>query len=550
MSGDRTAPPPPAAPDEGSARTYSGVPVEPCYRPDDGAGSDYAARLGDPGSYPFARGVRPPSASRRGWVQRELSGEGDPARSNAQLRHLLAHGQTGLDVIGDAPTMAWMAPDHPLARHAIGTTGVSLCRLDDYDELYRGLPLDEISLSHSLPAPLAIGALWCVARRRGVPPERLRGSTIQCPYFCEDTGYSVRMPFELRLRYAADSIAFAAETLPRFHGFLEDTYYIADGALDSIDEMAFGFVETRGLVREVVRRGGPVDRFAPRIAFLVNCRMDVFEEIAKIRATRRIYARMLRDEFGARDPRALAVNVAVHTSGMSLTAQQPVNNIVRGALQAFALALAGVQAIEVSTFDEAFRTPSPEAHEVALRTQQIVDLEARGGRVADPLGGSWYVESLTDDIERRIAARVAQIEAMGDPAALVDGGWFRGVFQDAMEREARAIADGSQPRVGVNCFQIPEEKDVLLRHVVEAKLPPFRARIDEIRRHRDTRDAVRTRESMAALGEIAARREANLMPGIIGALEADATAGEIAGAMRVAYGRPADPFAPGAGARA
>ncbi|MBM4335436.1 MAG: methylmalonyl-CoA mutase [Deltaproteobacteria bacterium] len=543
---NRAAPTPePTPPADAAGQTHSGVPVEPFYRPEDLAGSDYASRLGDPGAYPFARGVRPPSTVRRGWVQRELSGEGDPARSNAQLRQLLAHGQSGLDVIGDAPTMAWMDPDHALARHAIGTQGVSLCRLDDFDELYRGLPLGEITLSHSLPAPITVAALWCIARRRGVAPERLRGSVIQTPYFCEDTGYAVHMPFELRLRLAADSIAFSAETMPRFHAFLEDTYYISDGALDAVDEMAFGFVETRGLIRELLRRGVPVDRFAPRIAFLVNCRMDVFEEIAKIRATRRLHARMMRDEFGARDPRSLAVNVTVHTSGMSLTAQQPVNNIVRGAIQAFALALSGVQAIEVSAFDEAFRTPSPEAHAVALRTQQIVDLEARAGRVLDPLGGSWFVESLTDEIERRIESRVAQIEAMGDPAALVDGGWFRGVFRDAMEREARAVADGSLARVGVNCFQIPEEEDVLLREVVEGKIEPFRARIEEIRHHKSTRDALKTSESLSALGALAARRDANLMPGLVDALEAGATMGEIASSLRVAYGRPADPFSPG-----
>ena len=251
------------------------------------------------------------------------------------------------------------------------------------------------------------------------------------------------MPFKLRVRLAVDSIAFCSTEMPKFHAFLEDTYFISEGGLDAVEEMALGFVEMRGLVRELLQRGIAIDRFAPRIAILVNCRMDFFEEIAKIRATRRLFARMMRDEFGARDPRSWAVNIAAHTSGLSLTAQQPVNNIVRGAMQALALALAGVQAIEISTFDEAFRTPSPEAHLVGLRTQQIVHLESSVTRVADPLGGSYYVESLTDEMERRIWEMVQAIEAKGDPAHLSDSGWFRSLFQAAMERHARALADGS-----------------------------------------------------------------------------------------------------------
>jgi methylmalonyl-CoA mutase N-terminal domain/subunit len=522
--------------------TQSRIPLKPVYGPGDLDGWSPAERLGDPGAFPYTRGVRAHPEERGGWIQRELSGEGDPARSNAQFKYLLSKGQTGLDVIGDTPSMACLDPDHPFAEHAVDTQGVSLCHLDDYRELYRDLPLDRITLSHSLQPAFALAGLYCVTRERGVSPAVLRGSVLQVPFYCEDTGYAIHMPFDLRLRLAVDSIAFCSEEMPRFHSFLEDTYYISDGGLDAVEEMALGFVEIRGIVRALLDRGVAIDSFAPRIAILVNCRMDFFEEIAKIRATRRLFARMMRDEFGARDPRSLAVNVAAHTSGLSLTAQQPVNNVVRGATQALALALAGAQAIEVSTFDEAYRIPSPEAHLVGLRTQQVIQLESGVTRVADPLGGSHYVESLTDEMERRIEERVLRIEAAGEPAQLCETGWFRGIFEEAMERHTRELGDGTLRKVGVNEHVIPEEEDVLLREVAQEKIDPFRERIDAIREHRARRDAGRVKAALESLHACACERDTNVMGDIVAATEAGASMGEMAGVLRMAYGQPADPF--------
>jgi methylmalonyl-CoA mutase N-terminal domain/subunit len=522
--------------------TQSRIPLKPVYGPGDLEGWSPAERLGDPGAFPYTRGVLAHPEARGGWIQRQLSGEGDPARSNAQFKFLLSKGQTGIDVIGDTPTMACLDPDHPFAEHAVGTQGVSLCCLDDYRTLYRDLPLDRITLSHSLQPTFAVAALHCVARERGISPAVLRGSVIQAPYYCEDTGYALHMPFDLRLRLAVDSIAFCSEEMPRFHSFLEDTYYISDGGLDAAEEMALGFVEIRGIVRALLERGVAIDSFGPRIAILVNCRIDFFEEIAKIRATRRLFARMMRDEFGAQNPRSLAVNIAAHTSGLSLTAQQPANNVIRGATQALALALASAQAIEVSTFDEAFRIPSPEAHLVGLRTQQVIQLETGVTRVADPLGGSYYVESLTDEMERRIEERVHRIEAAGDPAHLCETGWFRRIFQDAMERHARELGDGTLRKVGVNEHVIPEEEDVLLREVAQEKIDPFRERIDAIREHRARRDSGRVKAALESLHACASDRDANLMGDVVAATEAGATMGEMAGVLRMAYGQPADPF--------
>jgi len=519
----------------------SGIRLQPVYRPADVRELDYENDLGDPGSYPYTRGRRLETDGGK-WIHRELSGEGDPRRSNEQLKDLLSKGQTGLDVIGDAPTMALIDADHPFAEHSVGTQGVSLCTGADYTTLFDGLPLGEVSFSASLSPAFGIAGFYGAARAHGLDPKTLRGSVVNAPFFCEDCGYATQSPFELRLRLSADAIEFCSVEMPKFHSFLEDTYFISDGGLNAVEEMALGFVEIRYVVRELLRRGVDIDRFAPRIAILVNCSMDVFETVAKIRATRRLYARMMKEEFGAKDPRSMAVNIASHTSGLSLTAQQPINNVVRGTVQAMALAMAGVQAMEISTFDEAFRTPSAAAHEVGLRTQQIIALESNMSHVNDPLGGSYFIETLTDEMERRIDTMLHEIEAMGDPAALSDNGWFRKLFTDAMSRYARQIDDGSRPKVGLNVFRVPEAEDTLLRDESEAKIEPARQRVEELREYRAARDDSAWRESLRALHAAAGREGENLIRHLITAAECGATMGESSGVLREAYGAPYDPF--------
>ncbi|MBW2369778.1 MAG: methylmalonyl-CoA mutase, partial [Deltaproteobacteria bacterium] len=328
--------------------TRSGISVKSVYTPGDTENMDYEKHLNAPGKYPYTRGRKSSSHHTGGWIQRELSGEGGPSRSNEQLKYLISKGQTGIDVIGDSPTLAMLDPDHPLAKNAVGTQGVSLCCHNDYRELFKGLPLGDISVSFSLPQVFALAGFYLAAGERGVPSEQLRGSVVQIPFYAEDCAYAVHMPFALRLRLAADTMAFCAEHMPKFHSFVEDTYYFSETGLNAVEEMALGFIEIRHLVREMLKRGIGIDTFAPRIAIVVNCSMDFFEEIAKIRATRRLFARMMKEEFGAKDPRSLSVAITCHTSGLSLTAEQPFNNIIRGTVQAMALVLAGVQAIEIS----------------------------------------------------------------------------------------------------------------------------------------------------------------------------------------------------------
>lgn len=515
-------------------RTRSGIPLEQYYA----APGDMGER---PGAFPFTRGRASHRNVHGRWIQRQLSGEGDARQSNAQIHYLIEHGQTGVDVIGDSPTQAMMDPDHPLAREAVGTQGVSLCCKQDFIDLYRGLPLDQVSVSSSVPAIVAISGLILAARETGFPIDKLRGSVLQPPLYAEDCCYAVHLPVEFRVRLSLDTMEYCANEMPRFHSFLEDTYFFSEAGLSPVEEMALGFVEIRHLTRQLMARGVPVDAFAPRIAILVNCGMDFFEEIAKLRATRRLFATMMRDEFGAKDPRSQSVVITSHTSGLSLTAQQPVNNVVRGTLQALSLVLGGVQAIEISAFDEAFRTPSREAHRVALRTQQIIDLESGAGRVSDPLGGAYFVEYLTDEIEARIRARIEEIESTGDPEALSRDGYFRTIFHDAMVDSHRRVESGEAKVVGMNVHRIPPEEDRLMRDLAEEKIEPCTEQIDRIVKFKRTRDPAAVKQGLRAV-RAAARATENLVPVVTQALDLGATVGEITGMMRVGLGQPYDPL--------
>lgn len=519
--------------------TRSGIDLAPVYRPGDADSADYEQKLGDPGQYPFTRGTR--AFSGQGWIQRELSGEGDARRSNEQFKYLMSLGQTGLDVIGDSPTMSLMDPDHPLARYTVGTQGVSLCCHHDYRQLLDGIPLDQMSISSSSPSMFMVASLFLLAEERGVSPAHLRGSVIEWPFYAEHCSYAYKMPFDLHLRMSCDVIEFCSQEMPRFHGFLEDTYFFSEAGLNAVEEAALGFVEIRHIVRTLIGRGLDVDSFAPRIAILTNCSMDFYEEIAKIRAMRRIFARMMKEEFGAKDPRSQAVNIAVHTSGLSLTTEQPANNIVRGAVQTVALGLAGVSALEISTFDEGYRTPSKEAHLVGLRTQQVIDLETNINSVQDPFGGSWFMESLTDEVEAKIVAMVDDIESRGDPAELVESGFFKQFFRHTMGRYHHQVHDGDVVKVGSNIHQMPPEEDTLLRDISEEKIEPLFDRVEQMGVYRAGRDQDRLRATLQQLHDVV-RTEENMVPTVLDCTRAGATMGEVAGIMRQAWGIPYDPY--------
>lgn len=517
-----------------SILTRSGLPLKDLYGADDGKSES-------PGQFPFTRGRMANAHATGTWIQRELSGEGDGRRSNEQIHYLLEHGQTGIDVIGDAPTQSMLDPDNPLARAAVGTQGVSLCRKQDYIDLFKGVPFASTSISSSVPAIMSLSGLVLAAREADFPIDKLRGSVLQPPLYVEDCSYAFHLPVEFRVRLSLDCMEYCALHMPKFHSYIEDTYFFSESGLYPVEEMALGFLQIRHLTRLLIERGVPVDSFAPRIAILVNCGMDFFEEIAKVRATRRLYAKMMRDEFGAANERSLSVAISSHTSGLSLTAQQPVNNIVRGTLQAMSLVLAGVQALEISAFDEAYRTPSKEAHLVGLRTQQIIDLETGAARISDPLGGSYFVEQLTDEMERRIVEKIAELEALGDPNALASGGYFRQLFHDAMERGQRRVETGELPVVGLNLLQIPDEDDTLLKEVTTSKIETWHSQTERIEQFKITRNIAGAKAAMERVTAAVGTGE-NLVPVVIAALDADATVGEIVTTMRRALNMAPDIF--------
>lgn len=519
---------------ERAATTRSGVPLQAWYGPASG-------QVERPGTFPYTRGRKAGAQAQGGWIQRELSGEGDGKRSNEQIRFLLEHGQNGVDVIGDAPTQSMLDADHPLALAAVGTQGVSLCRKQDYLDLFEGVPFAMTSISSSAPAIMALCGLVLAAREAKFPLEKLRGSVLQGPLYTEDCSYATHLPVAFRTRLALDCMEFCARQMPKFHSYVEDTYFFSESGLYPIEEMALGFLQIRYLTRALIARGVPVDSFAPRIALLVNCGMDFFEEIAKVRATRRLFAKMMRDEFGAQDERSHSVAISSHTSGLSLTAQQPANNIVRGALQALSLVLGGVQAMEISAFDEAYRTPSEEAHLVGLRTQQIIDIESGAARVADPLGGSYFVEALTDEMERDINAQLRDLELLGDPATLAEKGYFRGLFHDAMERGQRRVETGDLAIVGVNLLQVAADQDTLLKEVTTRKITTWREQSLRIVAFKRERDIAAAKAALERIGKVVRSGE-NLVPAVIAALDACATVGEIVTAMRRALDMAPDAF--------
>jgi methylmalonyl-CoA mutase N-terminal domain/subunit len=517
-----------------SSTTRSGIPLSRFYSAPNGRGEQ-------PGVFPYTRGRMASPHTEGAWIQRELSGEGDGARSNEQIRYLLENGQTGIDFVGDAPTQSMLDPDHPLTRNAVGTQGVSLCCKQDYLDLFDGVSFDGVSISTSVPAVFALSGLTLAAREASFPLDKIRGSVLHAPLFVEDCGYAWHLPVEVRVRMALDSIEYCTQYMPKYHAYLEDTYFFAESGLTPVEEMALGFVQMRHLIRKLIARGVSVDSFAPRIAFLVDCGMDFFEEIAKIRATRRIYALMMRNEFGAQNERSMSIAISGHTSGLSLTAQQPANNVVRGTLQALSLVLGGVQALEISAFDEAFRPPSKEAHIVGLRTQQIIDLESGAAKVLDPLAGSYFVEQLTDELEARIRARIDEIEAMGDPEALTNQGFFRDIFHQAMKDAHRLVETGEMSMVGVNVHAMSEVDDTLLRDVSTSKIEPWHGHTQRIERFRCERNIARTCAGLDGVTRAMTSSD-NLVEAVVEAFDASASVGEIVTTMRRAVGISSDVF--------
>jgi methylmalonyl-CoA mutase N-terminal domain/subunit len=505
----------------------------PVYGPQDWAG-DPERDLGAPGQFPFTRGVHPSMYQGRLWTMRQYAGFGTAEETNARFRHLLAAGQTGLSVAFDLPTQMGYDSDHPMAEGEVGRAGVAIDTVDDLERLFHEIPLDRVSTSMTINATAAIllAMYVVVGEEQGVPLQALQG-TIQNDILKEFIARGTYIyPPEPSLRLIVDVFRFVTDAGMKFNPISISGYHIREAGATAAQELGFTFADGLEYVRRAVAAGLDVDRFAPRLSFFFAGYTAVFEEVAKFRAARRLWARLMRERFGAGEE-ACRLRFHTQTGGATLTAQQPVNNVVRVAIQALAAVLGGTQSLHTNSYDEALALPTQASATLALRTQQVLAHETGVPQVVDPVGGSWYVERLTDEMERAALELIEQVEALGGAARAIE----RGYFQEAIARSAyaqqRRVESGEQVVVGVNRFDDGSG-------VPTVPQPDYRALAEGQRRRVGQARAGREREGLAralgALREAAAAPEAPLMPSILAAVRARATVGEISDVLRECWG--------------
>ena len=514
--------------------TTSHIEIKPVYTRQDAAGVEPDRALARPGEFPFTRGVHPTMYRGRLWTMRQYAGYGTAAESNRRFRYLLEQGQTGLSVAFDLPTQIGYDSDHPQARGEVGRVGVAIDSLEDMEELFAGIPLDRVSTSMTINATAAILlALYvAVARRQGVNPQKLAG-TVQNDILKE---YMARgtyiFPPRPALRLVTDIFAYCKEELPEWNTISISGYHIREAGSTAVQEVAFTLANALTYVQAAVERGLSVDDCAPRLSFFFNAHSDFFEEVAKFRAARRLWARLLRERYQPKDERSLLLRFHAQTAGSTLTAQQPDVNVVRTALEALAAVLGGCQSLHCNAKDEALGLPTEEAALLALRTQQVIAQESGVADTVDPLGGAYYVESLTEGIERRAREYLERIEKLGGMLAAIEKGWVQREIQQAAFEFQRAVERGEQVVVGGNRYTAAQEGAVpTLRIDPEIE----QAQVERLRRLRARREAAPVRTALARVEE-AARSSENLMPPILQAVEAYATVGEIADALRRVFG--------------
>ncbi|HHQ48390.1 MAG TPA: methylmalonyl-CoA mutase, partial [Acidobacteria bacterium] len=511
----------------------SGFELDPVYGPwsvEEGL----EERLGLPGEPPFARGPYPTMYRGRFWTMRQYAGFSTAAESNRRYRYLLEQGQTGLSVAFDLPTQIGYDSDDPMSAGEVGRVGVAIDSLADMETLMEGIPLDRVSTSMTINATAAIllAMYLAVARKQGIGWDRVSG-TIQNDILKEYMARGTyRFPPRPSLRLITDVFAFCGREVPRWNTISISGYHIREAGSTAVQELAFTLADGIEYVRAAVGAGLEVDRFAPRLSFFFNAHNNLFEEVAKFRAARRLWARILRDRFGAANPKSLMLRFHTQTAGSTLTAQQPENNVVRVAIQALAAVLGGTQSLHTNSRDEALALPTEASARIALRTQQIIAHESGVADVADPLGGSWLVESLTDRMEAEAEALIDEIEAMGGALKAIEAGFQQRHIAEAAYRYQRAVEEGEQIVVGVNGFTVEDEEPIPLMKVDERVEAEQVARLRELRA---TRDRVRVQSALEAL-EAAARTDANLLPPILAAVEAYATIGEISAALVRVFG--------------
>ena len=504
------------------------------YTPLDTAGLDYERDLGYPGEYPYTRGVQPTMYRGRLWTMRQYAGFGTANESNERFKFLLEQGQTGLSIAFDLPTQIGMDSDDPNADAEVGQVGVAIDSLADMEDMFAGIPLDRVSTSMTINAPAAVlvAMYMVVAEKQGVPAGDVMG-TAQNDVLKEYVARGTYIyPPRQSLRLAADLITYCARYAPKFNSISVSGYHIRDAGSTAAQEIGFAFANAIAYMEACQRSGVDIVDVAPRISWIFNTHNNFFEEIAKYRALRRMWARLLRERFGAKDPNSWKLRTHIQTGGATLTAQQPENNVVRASIQAMASVLGGVQSMALSCYDEALAIPTTEAQRIALRTQQIIAHETGVTDTADPFGGSYYVESLTDEIERKAQEYIDRIEDMGGAVAAIESGYVQTEIQEAAVRQQREIESGERVVVGVNKFRSDEEPEPTIFRV---NTELSRGQMERLRRVRETRDGAKAAAALRTLGETA-RGDEHLMPGILDAVRAYATLGEICGELRKAWG--------------
>ena len=519
-----------------SFETDSGLLIDALYAPEDlgDRGFDYAEDIGFPGEFPYTRGVQPSAYRGRVWTMRQYSGYATAEDTNRRFRYLLEQGQTGLSVAFDLPTQIGYDSDHPLAKGEVGKVGVPICSLEDMETLFDGIPLGRVSTSMTINATASLLLCFYIAaaKRQGATPDQVSG-TIQNDILKE---YIARgtyaYPPRPSMRLVVDVFKYCAESVPRWNTISISGYHMREAGATAVQELAFTFANGIAYVQAALDAGLKVDDFAPRLSFFFVAQNNLFEEVAKFRAARRIWARIMRDRFGAKDPRSMMLRFHTQTAGVSLTAQQPDNNVIRCTVQALAAILGGSQSLHVNSRDEALALPTEESAQLSLRTQQILAYESGAADVVDPLGGSWYIESLTNDLESQTMDYINRIDDMGGAVAAIENGFQMREIGDAAYRHRQEVESGDRIIVGVNRYNTEEPPVEGLMRVDEEAARQQIARLERLRRERDGSAA---QSALARLSD-AARSDDNTVPAILECVEAYCTLGEMSGVLREAFG--------------
>jgi methylmalonyl-CoA mutase, N-terminal domain len=520
-----------------SFETPSGLPVDTVYTPADIAELDYERDLGMPGQYPFTRGVQPNMYRGRAWSIRQYAGFGTAEESNKRFKFLIEHGQPGLSVAFDLPTQMGMDSDDPRAEGEVGQVGVAIDSLADMETLFDGIPLSDVSTSMTInaPAPVLAAMYIAVAEKQGVAPDQIN-ATVQNDVLKEYVARGTFIyPPEPSLRLAADLIAHCSHHVPRFNAISLSGYHMREAGSTAVQEIAFSFANAIAYIDATLQRGIGVDEFAGRLSWIFDTHIDFFEEIAKYRALRRMWAKLMRDRYGAEKPGSLMLRTHTQTGGSLLTAQQPENNIVRAAIQALSAVLGGVQSMALSCYDEALAIPTEKAQQVAVRTQQIIAEEVGVTDTVDPLAGSYYVEHLTDELERRAYEELEKIQnEIGGAVAAIESGYYQRCIQEESYKFERQVESGERVVVGVNKYRNEGEEPTPFFKVDNAALE--KEQVTKLAGQRARRDDVAVQASLAGLRQAAEDDSTDLMPPILGAVRVYATLGEICGVMREVFG--------------